>query len=123
MVTYKLLYMTIEILEYLDEFGLSPYGNWFKKLNAKAAAKVTSAIDRIGRGLMSNVESVGGGVSERRIDFGPGYRIYFGTETDGQITRVVILLHGGSKKRQSKDIEKAKEYWKDYKARKRRGEN
>ena len=115
--------MTIEIREYQDSNGQSPYGKWFDRLNARAAAKITSAIDRIGRGLMSNVESVGGGVSERKIDFGPGYRIYFGTETDGRITKVVILLHGGSKKRQSEDIEKAKEYWKDYKARKRRGEN
>jgi len=114
--------MTIEIREYQDSKGQSPYSKWFNGLNARAAAKVTSAIDRIGRGLMSNVESVGGGVSERKIDFGPGYRIYFGTETDGRITKVVILLHGGSRKRQSKDVEKAKEYWKDYKARKRRGE-
>ena len=71
---------------------------------------------------MGNVESVGEGVLERKIDFGPGYRFYFGTETDGRITKVVILLQGGSKKRQSKDVEKAKEHWKDYKARKRGGE-
>jgi putative addiction module killer protein len=115
--------MAIEIREYQDSNGHSPYGKWFNGLNARAAAKITSAVDRIGRGLMSNVESIGGGISERKIDFGPGYRIYFGTETDGRITKVVILLNGGSKKRQSKDIEKAKEYWKDYKARKRRGEN
>lgn len=114
--------MTIEIREYLDESGYSPYGKWFDKLNAKAAAKVTSAVDRMGRGLMSNVESVGSGVLERKIDFGPGYRIYFGTETDGQTTRIIILLHGGTKKSQSKDIALAKELWRDYKARKRKGE-
>lgn len=72
---------------------------------------------------MSNVESVGGGVSEIKIDFGPGYRVYFGSETDGRTTRIVILLHGGTKKRQSKDIDVAKEYWKDYKARQRKGES
>lgn len=115
--------MSIEIREYQDSDGQSPYGKWFNHLNARAAGRITSTIDRIGRGLMSNVESVGGGVSERKIDFGPGYRIYFGTATDGRITRIVILLHGGSKKHQSKDIEKAKGYWKDYKVRKRRGEN
>ena len=93
--------MNIEILEYLDEIGQSPYGKWFEKLNAKAAAKVTSAIDRIGRGLMTNVESVGTGVYERKIDFGPSYRIYFSTATDGRITKIVILLHGGTKKGQS----------------------
>lgn len=114
--------MNIEILEYLDEIGQSPYGKWFEKLNAKAAAKVTSAIDRIGRGSMTNVESVGTGIYERKIDFGPGYRIYFGTVTDGRITKIVILLHGGTKKGQTKDIALARRYWKDYKIRKRRGE-
>ena len=114
--------MDIEILEYLDDIGRSPYGRWFEELNAKAAAKVTSAIDRIGRGLMTNVESVGTGVYERKIDFGPGYRIYFGTVTDGRITKIVILLHGGMKKGQTRDIALAKRHWKDYKTRKRRGE-
>ena len=114
--------MIIEILEYLDDSGHSPYGKWFNKLNAKAAAKVVAAIDRIGRGLMTNVESVGGGVYERKVNFGPGYRIYVGLETDGRVTRVVILLNGGTKKGQSDDIDLAKQYWKDYKSRKRRGE-
>ena len=114
--------MTIEILEFLDDSGYSPYGKWFDKLNAKSAAKVTAAVDRIGRGLMTNVESVGSGVYERKVNFGPGYRIYFGLETDGQVTRVVILLNGGSKKGQSNDINLAKLHWKDYKTRKRRGE-
>jgi len=114
--------MIIEILEYLDAGGRSPYGKWFNRLNAKAAAKVTAAIDRIGRGLMTNVESVGGGVYERKINFGPGYRIYVGLETDGRVTRVVILLNGGIKKGQSKDIDLAKQYWNDYRFRKRRGE-
>ncbi len=113
--------MTIEILEYVDESGYSPYGRWFDKLGAKAAAKVTTTIDRIGRGLMSNVESVGRGVYERKIDFGPGYRIYFGAETDGRKTQIVILLRGGTKKGQSKDIKLAKKNWKNYKLRKRRG--
>jgi len=114
--------MTIEILEYLDDTGQSPYGKWFEKLNAKAAAKVTSSIDRIGRGLMTNVKSVGAGVYERKIDFGPGYRVYFGRVTDGRVTKIVIMLHGGTKKGQTKDIDLARRYWKDYKTRKRRGE-
>jgi len=114
--------MIIEILEYLDGSGHSPYGKWFNKLNAKAAAKVTAAIDRIGRGLMTNIESVGGGVYERKVNFGPGYRIYVGLETDGRVTRVVILLNGGTKKGQRNDIDLAKQYWKDYKSRRRRGE-
>lgn len=115
--------MAIEILEYLDERGNSQYGKWFNRLDATAAAKVTVAIDRIGRGLMSNVEPVGGGVSEQKIDTGPGYRIYFGSETNGRTTTIVILLNGGKKSGQQRDIELAKRYWKAYKARKRTGES
>ena len=114
--------MTIEIKEYLDSNGESPYAKWFEALDAKAAAKTISAIDKISRGLLGDVKSVRGGVSERRIDFGPGYRIYFGSVTDGRTTKVVILLCGGTKKRQDADIAQAKEFWKDYKSRKRRGE-
>jgi len=114
--------MTIEFLEFLDDRGHSPYGKWFNKLNARAAARVTTAIDRIGRGLVTNIESVGGGVCERKINYGPGYRIYFGLETDGRVTKFVILLNGGTKRGQSRDIDLAKQYWKEYKSRKRRGE-
>lgn len=114
--------MTVEIREYLVPSGRSPFGRWFEKLNARAAAKVTSALDRIGRGLMSDVKPVGGGVSERRIDFGPGYRVYFGSESDGETTTAVVLLNGGTKSGQSKNIALAKAYWKDYRLRKRRGE-
>jgi putative addiction module killer protein len=64
---------------------------------------------------MSNVEPVGEGVSEKKIDYGPGYRIYFGQ--DGR--DLIVLLGGGSKKGQQADIRAAKELWKDYKARKR----
>jgi putative addiction module killer protein len=114
--------VTIEIEEYLDSNGESPFAKWFEALDAKAAAKIVSAIDKMSRGLLGDVESVGGGVSERRIDFGPGYRVYFGSETDGRTTKVVILLCGGSKKRQNADIAEAKKLWKDYKSRKGRGE-
>ena len=82
------------VREYLAVNGRSPYAAWFDRLNASAAAKATIAVTRIGQGNFSNVTPVGGGVSEYRIDFGPGYRIYFGK--DGP--RTVILLGGGSKK-------------------------
>lgn len=84
--------------------------------------EIPEYLDRIGRGLMSNVKPVGGAVSERRIDYGPGYRIYFGAESDGDTTTVVILLRGGTKRDQSKDIALAKAYWKDYESRRRSGE-
>jgi len=67
------------------------------------------------QGNFSNVKSVGAGVHEYKIDFGPGYRIYFGK--DGE--KLVILLGGGAKKRQRKDIATAQERWADYKKRKR----
>jgi putative addiction module killer protein len=84
-------------------------------LNAPAAARVAIALVRMEQGNFSNTKGVGEGVFECRIDFGPGYRIYFGR--DGNT--LVILLCGGTKKRQQKDIEKAKILWKEYKKRKR----
>lgn len=106
----------LEIKEYLDATGRSPYGKWFNRLNAAAAAKVATAVQRMALGNLSNVKSVGAGVQEFRIDFGPGYRIYLGRDGD----RIVILLAGGTKKRQDDDIAAAQSYWKDYKHRKRR---
>jgi putative addiction module killer protein len=69
-----------------------------------------------GVGNLSNVRPVGTGVSEYRIDFGPGYRIYFGRDGDA----VIILLAGGTKHRQQRDIEAAKVLWREYRQRKRR---
>ncbi len=114
--------MTAEIKEYLDEKGRSPFGEWFDDLPAAAAAKVAVAIDRIGRRLLGDVTSVGGGVSERRINIGPGYRIYFGSIKEENAVKMVILLGGGTKKRQNKDIAIAHCRWKDCKARRRKGE-
>lgn len=76
---------------------------------------VTRAIVRLEQGNFSSVKSVGEGVFEYRIDFGPGYRVYFGQ--DGQM--LVILLTGGTKKRQQRDIDAAHTYWQDYKHSKR----
>ena len=104
----------VEILEYLDWKGRSPYAEWFESLSAPAAAKVAVAIVRLGLGNFSNVKRVGGGVYECRVNFGPGFRVYFGK--DGE--RLIILLAGGTKKRQQKDIEDARARWQDYKKRK-----
>jgi len=84
----------IEIREYLDAKGYSAYAKWFDRLNARAAAKVVIAVTRMGHGNLSNSKGVGAGVHECRIDFGPGYRVYFGKDGD----RLVILLGGGTKK-------------------------
>ena len=106
----------IRLAEYLDERGNSPFGKWINRLNREAAAEVTYALARLERGYRSNVKTVGGGVIEYRIAFGPGYRVYFGRDGD----QLIILLGGGSKKRQSKDILRAKDNWKAYKYRKQR---
>jgi putative addiction module killer protein len=103
----------VDIREYLDRSGRSLYAEWFDSLNAQAAAKVAVAITRMGQGNFSNVKSVGSGVQECRIAFGPGCRVYFGK--DGE--RLVILLGGGTKQRQQKDINDAIAKWQDYKNR------
>ena|SRR5258708_37384013 len=105
----------VEVQQYLDPSGRSPFAEWFDALNAPAAAKVATAITRIGLGNFSNVKGVGAGVYEHKLDFGPGYRIYFGK--DGET--VVILPGGGIKKRQQRDIEGAIVRWQDYKRRKK----
>ncbi|QNI34979.1 type II toxin-antitoxin system RelE/ParE family toxin [Alloacidobacterium dinghuense] len=99
------------IREYLTESGESPFAEWFHGLNAPASAKVATALVRLESGNFSNVKGVGSGVYECRIDFGPGYRIYFGKDGD----RLVILLGGGSKKRQRRDVAEAIELWAKYK--------
>lgn len=103
------------VVEYLDETAVSPFGKWLWRLDPIAAAKVTTALYRLEQGNFSNVKSVGKGVFEYTIDFGPGYRIYFGQ--DGDV--LVILLGGGTKKTQSKDIQNAQVRWIQYKARKK----
>ncbi len=100
----------IRVVEYLLD-GKSVFEKWFNSLDAHASAKVTTALYRLEQGNLSNVISIGKGVSEYKIDFGPGYRIYFGQ--DGNT--LIILLGGGSKKTQSEDIRKAQLLWAQYK--------
>tara|TARA_R110002167_G_scaffold249382_2_gene455551 strand:- start:427 stop:762 length:336 start_codon:yes stop_codon:yes gene_type:complete len=101
--------------EYETQEGQRPFEKWFLDLNSSAALKVRVALARMEAGNAGDVKSVGNGVSERRIDFGPGYRVYFGKDGND----VIILLAGGTKKGQQRDIELAKRYWADYKRRKR----
>jgi putative addiction module killer protein len=103
----------LELRYYLTGDGKSPFEKWFAGLDATAGAKVTVAVSRLAQGNLSNAKSVGEGVLEYRIDWGAGYRVYFGR--DGDV--LVILLTGGTKQRQQKDIETAKELWADYRRR------
>jgi putative addiction module killer protein len=98
------------VVEYIRR-GAAPFGVWFSGLDAPAAAKVAAALYRLEQGNLSKVKSVGKGVAECKIDFGPGYRIYFGQEGN----EVIILLGGGSKKTQAKDIKTAHLLWQEYK--------
>ena len=95
----------IELRGYIDENGNKRFANWLEELDASAAAKVTIALTRMEQGNFSKAKGVGAGVYEYKIDFGPGYRIYFGR--DGE--RLVILIGGGTKKRQQRDIAAAQE--------------
>jgi putative addiction module killer protein len=101
----------IELRGYIDEKGKKRFASWFEALDSSAAAKVTLALTRMEQGNFSNAKGVGAGVYEYKINFGPGYRIYFARDGD----RLVILLGGGTKKHQNKDIQDAQACWADYK--------
>jgi len=104
-----------EIRYYVAADGHQPFAEWFADLEPVTRAKIARVITRMEQGNLSNAKSVGAGVLECRIDFGPGYRVYFGR--DGET--LVILLTGGTKKRQQRDIEAAAAFWLDYKRRAR----
>ena len=99
----------IEIGEVINARGRSPFGRWVQ-LDRHAAAHVATALYRMEMGNLSNAKGVGGGVLEYSIDFGPGYRIYFGRDGDA----LIMLLGGGTKARQQRDIEAAVALWQEY---------
>lgn len=105
--------MVIEVRAYIDTEGVRPFIAWRDRLNRPARAKIEAQIARMELGNLGDVQAIGAGLSECRIHFGPGYRIYFGR--DG--TRLIILLAGGTKKRQQRDIETARLLWQQYKRR------
>ena len=104
----------VQVSEYIDDQGRSRFKRWFNRLDVQAAIKATAALDRMGHGNISNTKSVGAGVMEYRIDYGSGYRIYFGWDSE----TLVVLLGGGTKKNQQADIETAMQLWQDYRHRK-----
>lgn len=121
-VTFTLPYpvtdTAFQLVAYRDDDGREPFQVWFVGLDRHAAAKVTVVLARMAAGNLSEVKPVGAGVLERRIDWGPGYRVYFGRDGD----RLVVLLCGGTKKHQQRDITAAQARWADYKARRNREE-
>lgn len=107
----------LKIVEYLDETNHSPFARWFDGLDAQSAAKVSVALMRMESGNLSNAKALGAGLSEYRLNWGPGYRIYFGRDDD----TLIILIAGGTKRRQQNDIDAAQTRWANYKQRKKEG--
>src|SRR5579859_3595715 len=101
---------TFEIREY-TEAGRSPFGEWFDDLDAVTAARADRYVRRLEAGNFGAAKSLRDGVFELRLDFGPGYRVYYGREG----RTIIILLGGGSKRRQDADIAAAVQRWKRYK--------
>lgn len=100
-----------EIELYRTAAGKEPYAEWEKSLDKATTARIDARLTRIREtGNMGSCEPVGDGVYELKFDFGAGYRVYFGLQKE----TFIILLIGGSKKGQQKDINKSKEYWKDH---------
>lgn len=103
-----------ELLAYRTREGRTPFNEWLDELDDQnIVARVLARLARVRRGNLGDCKSVGEGVSELRVDYGPGYRVYFAQK--GQT--LVILLCGGDKRTQEKDIQRAKQYWHDYKQR------
>ncbi len=100
-----------EIKNYITPEGKVPFEEWLDSLRDRTArAKIKKRLDRVESGNLGNYRAVGEGVCELKIDYGPGYRVYF-----GQIgTTIILLLCAGDKSTQEKDILIAKEYWRDY---------
>ena len=105
----------VQILEYVAQDGSCPFSDWFDSLDAVPAARVNVYLERVINGNVSSVAPIGAGLSEIKLDFGPGYRIYFGKEGD----YLLILLGGSSKKGQQKAIDRAKVMWQEHKTSKK----
>jgi putative addiction module killer protein len=98
-----------EVLVCQADDGREPFSEWLDTLDSKTEAIVLERIDRVTRGNFGDHDAVGGGVSELRIDYGPGYRVYYGLVGDE-----VHLISGGQKLRQQRDIQSAKKFWSDH---------
>lgn len=109
--------MPFEIRRYSGAAGDEPFTRWLSELrDRQARARILARLERFEVGNFGDVRAVRGGVSELRIDWGPGYRVYFGHEG----ATVIVLLCGGDKRKQDSDIERAVQSWQEYEDRKKR---
>lgn len=110
--------VSIRVVEYVREDGSIPFKEWFDRLDPVPAAKVAAAQARLSQGNMSSVKWFAG-LGEYIIDWGPGYRIYLARDGED----LIVLFGGGTKRRQQRDIARAKELLAEYKARKTKPKN
>jgi putative addiction module killer protein len=100
-----------QVIVYARENGKEPFTEWLYGLKDVIGRKrILARVSRLQQGNFGDCESVGNGVSELRLFFGVGYRVYFGEKNN----QIIVLLCGGDKSSQSKDIEQAKAYWKEF---------
>ena len=104
----------IEIREYVDVLGRNFFERWHKKQDVLTMTRISVALGRVEAGNLSALKGLGAGLSEIRLDFGPGYRLYCGMDGNS----LVILFGGGTKRRQQADIEEARLLWQEFKKRK-----
>ena len=102
--------MSFAVREYLDERGRSPFREWLTSLDNTTRARIQARVLRFESGNLGDHKDLGGGVLEARVQFGPGYRVYFGKRG----RELVLLLLGGDKGSQRRDIKRAKESWDRY---------
>ena len=106
-----------EIIAFVSSNGHIPFRSWLWGLAEDAKRIILKRLDRVALGNFGDSKFLGEGVYEMRIDFGPGYRVYYAL--DGKT--IVLLLSGGDKSTQVKDIKQAKEYWNEYQENKKSG--
>ena len=107
----------LTVREYLTAAGRNPFREWIGTLDVTVRGRVQARVLRFELGNLGDHKSVGAGVWEARLAFGPGYRIYFGKDGDA----IIVLLLGGAKASQGQDIRRAQEFWRDYLEAKRHG--
>ena len=109
--------MALTVREYVSADGKSPFREWLGSLTKAVKARIQLRVQRFELGNLGDHKHVGEGVWEARVTFGPGYRIYFGKDSDS----IIVLLAGGDRGSQTKDIARARGFWRDYLEAKRHG--
>jgi putative addiction module killer protein len=102
--------MALTVRQYVAADGKRPFREWVRSLTKAVGARIQLRVQRFELGNLGDHKNVGEGVWETRVMFGPGYRIYFGKDGDS----IIVLLVGGDKGSQAKDIARARAFWRGY---------